>query len=61
MKLLKEETQKARKTLRDKAIKRATDEKTSERIIKQLDALDALTGREALTLEMQLDIFEEEN
>jgi len=54
-----EEIKKARKSLRDKAIKKVMDNKElADLLINQLDGLESLTGREAMTLELQMDLFE---
>jgi len=56
-----EEIKKARKSLRDKAIKKVMENKElAELLINQLDGLDSLTGREAMTLELQMELFENE-
>jgi len=55
-----EEIKKARKSLRDKAIEKAMENKElRELLIKQLDALESLTGREAMNLELQMELFDE--
>jgi len=55
-----EEIKKARKSLRDKAIKKVMENKElAELLINQLDGLDSLTGREAMTLELQMELFDE--
>jgi len=54
-----EEIKKARKTLRDKAINKVMENKElAELLINQLDGLESLTGREAMTLELQMELFD---
>jgi len=61
MKHKTEEIKKARKSLRDKAIKKVMENKElAELLINQLDGLESLTGREAMTLELQMELFEKE-
>jgi len=53
------EAKNARRTLRNDIIKRCVEEeKKQEALIKQIDAIEMLTAKEALTLEMQLDLFD---
>jgi len=55
-----EEVKKARKSLRDKAIKKVmANKELAELLINQLDGLESLTGREAMTLELQMELFDE--
>jgi len=56
-----EEIKKARKSLRDKAINKVMENKElAKLLINQLDGLDSLTGREAMTLELQMELYEKE-